>query len=108
MSRLLATSILIAAAVGPAAGADLKDDIALKATTCWTTPTAMRGIKLVVDLDVGFDGSGDAKTVTILGFAPKTETSQALAQDLATAMKACGPYIIDGQRQMRLRVNWPQ
>lgn len=107
MSRFSAATILLAAAIGPAAGADLEDDVALKAATCWTTQAAMRGIRLAVDLDVGFDGGGGVETVTVVGFVPETDTGQALAQDLAAALKACGPYVTDGRRQMSLRVNWP-
>ncbi len=107
MSRLVAATIRIAAAIGPA-GAGLEDDVALKAATCWTTQAAMRGVKLAVDLDVGFDDRGGVETVAITGFVPETETGQALAQDLAAALKACGPSAIEGRRQMSLRVNWPQ
>ncbi len=108
MSRLFAMTILIASAVGPAASAGLEDDIALKAATCWTTQAAMRGVRLAVDLDVGFDDRGGVETVVIAGFVPETETGQTLAQVLAAALKACGPYAIEGQRQMSLRVNWLQ
>lgn len=107
MSRFLATIILISAAIGPAAGAGLEAEIAGRAITCWTNQTAMRGVRLAVDLDAGFDSDGNVETAAIAAFAPGTETGKALAQDVADALKACGPYITEGRRRMALHVEWP-
>jgi len=68
----------------------------------------MRGVRLAVDLDAGFDLDGNVKTVAILGVVPKTESGKALAQDVATALEACGPYAIQGARKLSLRVEWPR
>lgn len=109
MSRILAAMFLVSTAIGTAAAnGGLEDDVAGKAVTCWTTQTGMRGITLAVDLDVGLDAEGGVEKVTILDFAPETETGKALAQDVAAALKACGPYMTDGRRQLSLRVVWPR
>ncbi|MEP9371966.1 hypothetical protein [Mesorhizobium sp. KR1-2] len=84
-----------------------EDVLVERAVTCWTTPTALRGIKLEVDLAVSIDDHGDVNDVTIQSFAPFSDTSNALAQDFAMALKQCSPYAALSERRMILHVNWP-
>lgn len=84
-----------------------EDILVKRAVSCWTMPMAMRGIKLEVDLAVSIDDHGDVKDVAIQGFTPISDTSKALAQDFAMALKECGPYADLSEGQMILHVNWP-
>jgi hypothetical protein len=108
MTRILAGLLLaVALATTAAAGDDLNRYIADKAVTCWATPTAMRGIRFDATFDVRFTRDGHVDVIQIAEFAPETETFHALALDLASAVKRCGPYATEGMRDITLTISWP-
>lgn len=104
LAGLVLTTIFVPAAV---AEVDLNRYIAERAANCWATPTAMRGIKLDVALEVRFTREGHVDLVQIADFLPESETARVLALDFAEALKRCGPYATEGLREMKLNFSWP-
>ena len=108
MTRILAGLFLATASVPvAAAGDDLNRYIAERAASCWATPSAMRGIKLNMAFEVSFTQNGYVDLVQVADFVPETETARALALDFAEALKRCGPYAVEGMREMKVNVSWP-
>lgn len=104
LAGLVLTTNLVPAAV---AEVDLDRYIAERAANCWATPTAMRGIKLDVALEVRFTREGHVDLVQIDDYVPESETARVLAIDFAEALKRCGPYATEGMREMKLNLSWP-
>src|ERR687898_2939720 len=94
--------LVIGAATTASAGDSLSRHILERAASCWTTPTAMRGISFSADVHVSFTREGRVSAIEVVDVTPQTETFNGLANDYADALKRCGPYATEGMNEMDL------
>jgi hypothetical protein len=108
MRRLIAACVLaLAAAPAAAVSDDLNLYIAGQAAGCWTTPEALRGIRVAATLEVQFRQDGHVDLVRVVDATPESATSRALAGDMAAALERCGPYATEGMRDITVTMSWP-
>jgi hypothetical protein len=107
INRAVGILVMSAAATTVSAADDLNRYMVERAATCWTTPTAMRGISFRAEAQISFTREGHVSSIEIVEVAPETETFKALAVDFADALKRCGPYAAEGIKEMNLTLSWP-
>ncbi len=107
ISRVLGILLMSGMATTASAGDSLSRHILERAASCWTTPTAMRGISFSTDVRVSFTREGHVDAIEVVDVAPRTETFKGLANDFADALKRCSPYVTDGMNEMNLTLSWP-
>lgn len=99
--------LVICAATTASAGDSLSRHILERAASCWTTPTAMRGISFSADVHVSFTREGHVSAIEVVDVEPQTETFKGLANEFAEALKRCSPYVTKGMNEMNLTLSWP-
>ena len=107
IKHIVGILVMSGAATAATAGDGLSRHVLERAASCWTTPTAMRGISFSADVHVSFTREGHVSAIKIVDVAPQTETFNRLASDYAEALKRCGPYTTEGTNEMDLTLSWP-
>jgi hypothetical protein len=107
IKHIVGILVMSGAATAATAGDSLGRHVLERAASCWTTPTAMRGISFSADVHVSFTREGHVSAIEIVDVVPQTETFNGLANDYTEALKRCGPYATEGMNEMDLTLSWP-